>query len=956
MDLNRENKSNYHNLLKKRGQLLDHIQELEAELSELYKQLDDLDAEIEAAKVPAISLTVEERVELFRSLFRGREDVFARRWFSKKSGKSGYQPVCVNEWRSHLCNKKAYKCAECPNRQFSPLSYHDYYRHLEGKDPFGEDVIGCYVIREDNTCNFLCADFDDKNCKHGYQADVLAYVAVCHEWDVPCHIERSRSGNGAHVWVFFEKAIPAIKARILGNAILTEAMDRDGRISLKSYDRFFPNQDYLPEGGFGNLVALPLQGKARREGNSVFVNEQFEPISDQWGYLFYAKKISEDKIDEILSRASGLKSLGALSKTSESKPWEMPVAPKISSMDFGNEIVITRSNMLYIPLAQLPAKVLNHLKRMASFKNPEFYQRQAMRLSTYNIPRIICCADITEEYLALPRGCEEAISDFFNNKGARFKFIDETNAGTPINVIFNGRLRDDQVDAVALLSQHSNGVLSATTAFGKTVAAIGLIAQLKVNTLILVHTKALLDQWKEKFDEFLVINHEQDEQPNGRGRRKKWSPVGTLSSQSDSLHGIIDIALIQSCINDNEVKPYLRNYGMVIVDECHHVSAFSFEQVLKATNAARVYGLTATPIRKDGHQPIIFMQCGPIRYTADTEHQMQSQSFERILMPRFTSFRLTTYDNPSYNSIAQALSVDEYRNNLIVKDVCYVVKQGRSPIVLTNLTAHVETLAHLLRTSCKNVITLVGSESAKEKRLKQEQLQAIAPSEPLVIVATGKYVGEGFDYPRLDTLFLALPVSWKGIVAQYAGRLHRDFYSKDEVRIYDYIDIHIPMCETMYNRRIKGYANVGYKLKANDGLFAETAESSNIYNGQSFVSSFVADMVKAKRSIIISCPKVKWSRQALIPRRLTDLFLQGIKISVYTREQNEHTAQLEQNGIDVIECPNLTLNCAIIDRARIWYGDVRILGYHSEENIIITFHNPEVATSLIEQLSNYRLK
>lgn len=943
-------KPNYTELLKERQQLSKRIQEAETELSELRKRLENLDAEIEVVKVQSVSLSLEEKVDLFSSLFCGREDVFARRWFSKASGKSGYQPVCVKEWRPQLCNKKKYRCSECPNRQFSPISYNDYYRHLEGKDPLGRDVIGCYVIKEDNTCHFLCADFDDKNCEHGYKSDVLAFVAVCDDWDVPCHIERSRSGNGAHVWIFFEQEIPAVKARKLGNAILTEAMNRDGRISLKSYDRFLPNQDYLPEGGFGNLIALPLQGRARREGNSVFVNEQFEPYPDQWGYLFYAKKISEYRIDEILSRTLGMQSLGALSKTSESKPWEMPIAQLITSLDFANEIIVTRSNMLYIPLAQLKAKVLNHLKRMASFKNPEFYSRQAMRLSTYNTPRIICCADITDEYLALPRGCEDAVRDFFNLKGVQFKFVDKTNHGTPIDVVFKGDLHKDQTEAVAHLSQHCNGVLSATTAFGKTVATIGLIAQNKANTLILVHTKTLLDLWVERISEFLSIKYEQEQQQKGRGRRKKWSPIGILSSQINTLHGIIDIALIQSCISDNETKPFLQNYGMVIVDECHHVSAFSFEQVLKATNAARVYGLTATPIRKDGHQPIIFMQCGPIRYNATADHQMQSQSFERILMPRFTSFRLTGDDKPSYNMIARALSEDECRNNLIVKDVCDAVNCARSPIVLTSLTAHVETLAQLIRFHCKNVITLVGSESGKEKRHKQELLQSIPASEPIVLVATGKYVGEGFDCPRLDTLFLASPVSWKGIVAQYAGRLHRDFDGKNEVRIYDYIDMHIPMCETMYNRRLKGYAAVGYKLKANDGLFAETAISSFIYNGQNFEIPFISDMAKVKRTIIITCPKIKWGRKALIPHRLLDLISKGINISIYTREQNEQTVLMQQNGINIILRPNLTLNSAIIDRSRIWYGDVRILGYHSEENNIITFHGPEVATSLIEQL------
>lgn len=944
-------KKSYNELLKERKQLLVRIQELEAELCELRKQLDDLDAEIEAAKVPAVSLSLEEKVELFRSIFKGREDVFARRWFSRKTGKSGYQPVCKNEWRVHLCNKKSYHCTECPNRKFSPISYHDYYRHLEGKDPYGEDVIGCYVIKEDNTCHFLCADFDDKNCEHGYQGDVLAFVSVCHEWNVPGHIERSRSGNGAHVWIFFEQAIPAVKARKLGNAILSEAMNRDGRISLKSYDRFFPNQDYMPEGGFGNLVALPLQGKARCEGNSVFVNERFEPYIDQWSYLLNINKISEIDVDDILSKTIGMQSLGSLSKTSESKPWEMPIAPQISPTDFDDEIIIIRLNMLYIPLAQLPAKVLNHLKRMASFKNPEYYSRQAMRLSTYNTPRIICCADITEDCLALPRGCEEAVRDFFLEKGAQVTFVDKTNHGTPIDVEFNGTLLNDQAEAVALLSQHKNGVLSATTAFGKTVAAIGLIVQLKVNTLILVHTKALLDQWGQRLGEFLIINHEQEVQYKGRGRRKRWSPVGTLNSQVNTMHGIIDIALIQSCISDNEIKTFLRNYGMVIVDECHHVSAVNFEQVLKATNAGRVYGLTATPIRKDGHQPIIFMQCGPIRYIADAEHQMKSQSFDRILVPRFTSFRFSIDDKISFNKIALALSEDEYRNQLIVRDVCEAVKCGRSPILLTSLTAHVETLAQLLHPLCKNVITLIGSESAKEKRLKQKQLQALTPIEPLVIVATGKYVGEGFDYPRLDTLFLALPVSWKGIIAQYAGRLHRDFDGKKDVKIYDYIDINVPMCETMYNRRLKGYAAVGYSIQAGEGLFAESDLNNIIYNGRNFVSSFVADIAKAKRSIIISCPKVKWSRIALIPHRLIDLVTQGLNITIYTQEQNDHTVFLQQHGISVVERPNLTLKCAIIDRTRLWYGDVRILGYHSEENNIINFNNSEVATSLIEQLN-----
>ena len=342
-----------------------------------------------------------------------------------------------------------------------------------------------------------------------------------------------------------------------------------------------------------------------------------------------------------------------------------------------------------------------------------------------------------------------------------------------------------------------------------------MIAERKVNTLILVHTKALLDQWKSRLEEFLQIDFTEDNRFKKRGRKKDFSPFGTLDSKGNSLHGKIDIALMQSCLEDSEVKPFVRDYGMLIVDECHHASAVNFERILKYANARYVYGLTATAIRKDGHQPIIFMQCGPIRYSADAKVQMASQSFTRLLVPRFTSYRELTDEKSNYVRMVQNMSEDENRNRLITDDVCEALKEGRSPIVLTNLTAHVETLAKALTPHCKHVITLVGSKSAKEKRQKMEYLQNLPSSEPLVIVATGKYVGEGFDYPRLDSLFLALPISWKGIIAQYSGRLHREYPGKKEVRIYDYIDIRVPMCDVMYKRRLRGYASVGYQIKSN---------------------------------------------------------------------------------------------------------------------------------------------
>ncbi len=283
---------------------------------------------------PMPKLSLEEKVALFRSLFLGREDVFARRWYSPKTGKSGYQPVCTREWNPVYCDKKKYKCAECPNRKFQPLGYSDIYSHLEGKDPNCKDVIGTYAILPDNTCRFLCCDFDDKSCEHGYKDDVMAYIEVCREWEIPAYIERSRSGNGVHVWILFSEPIKAQTARRLGNTVLTAAMEREGRMSFKSYDRFFPNQDFLPEGGFGNLVALPLQGQARKNGNSVFVDDDFNPYPEQWAYLQGMQRISSVQVDSALALYGCREPLGPLSKTSESAPWERPDAKITVREDF----------------------------------------------------------------------------------------------------------------------------------------------------------------------------------------------------------------------------------------------------------------------------------------------------------------------------------------------------------------------------------------------------------------------------------------------------------------------------------------------------------------------------------------------------------------------------------------------------------------------------------------------
>lgn len=907
--------------------------------------------------VPTITLSIDERIRLFQSLFKGREDVFARRWFSKTTGKSGYQPVCINEWKQGICDKKKYRCVICPNRNFAPLTTQDMYRHLEGKDEYCCDVVGLYAIMQDNNCAFLCADFDDKNCKYGYKEDVLAYVGVCREWLIPYAIERSRSGNGAHVWIFFEAPLPASKARRLGNAILTEAMTRNGQMSFNSYDRFFPNQDYLPEGGFGNLVALPLQGQARRKENSVFVDNDFLVYKDQWTFLYNLKKIQESTIDQLL-RLHYQEELGKLSMSSEHKPWVTPLPQNITQEDFHAKVEIIKADKLYIPLKAVSAKVLNHLKRIAAFKNPEFYSKQALRLSTYAIPRIISCFDITNEYLAMPRGCEDATRSFLNDNAVTYTITDKTNHGNKISVSFQGEEREEQLEAINALLPYTNGILHATTAFGKTVTAAAIIARKKVNTLILVHSKALLKQWHDRLTEFLNIDYPKHEEKNKRGRRKVFSPIGCFDSSGNTLHGIIDIALIQSCLDEDGVKPFVQDYGMVIVDECHHVSSITFEQVLMSIKAHTIYGLTATPIRKDGHQPIIFMQCGPIRFTTDAKSQIAQQSFDRFLIPRFTSYNSILEDRLSIANLYKYLSEDEIRNNLIVEDICKAVNTGRTSIILTNRTAHVSVLAEKLKATIKNVISLTGAGTTREKREAMQRLQNIPDSEQLVIVATGKYVGEGFDYPRLDTLFLALPISWEGLLTQYAGRLHREYEGKKDVRIYDYIDIHEPICDSMYRKRLKGYAAIGYKTinTAQPTLFdhindiSSSIAENQIFNGLTFYRPYTSDLTKAKRSIVISSPKLYRTEQNPLVTLLKEFAQQGIEILITTAAENEQTVFIQSKGLSVKVKPKLSLYTTIIDKEVVWYGSINTLGYASKDDNMIKVTDIYLANELIEMI------
>ncbi|MDP3432313.1 MAG: DEAD/DEAH box helicase family protein, partial [Bacteroidota bacterium] len=611
-----------------------------------------------------------EKIKLYMSLFKGRDDVFAKRWENNKKGTAGYSPACGNEWKPTICQKPKISCAECKNKDYLPLNESVVDDHLRGKNNL---VAGIYPLLTNETCYFLAIDFDDE----GWEKDITILRKICSELDIPLAVERSRSGNGAHAWFFFENPITSMRARKFGSAMLTYAMNQRHEIQFKSYDRLFPNQDTMPKGGFGNLIALPLQKAARKNGNSVFIDDRFQPYEDQWALLASIKKLTESDIEFLMSKLCQGNELGVLKidDEEEPRPWKT-VAAKLKMQDFPQKLIIVKANMLFISKAGLSQKALNHLKRLAAFRNPEFYKAQAMRLPTFNKPRIISCSEETADYLCLPRGCEADINILSEELKLEVFRIDKTNNGKTIDVAFCGILRDEQPLALSKLLEHENGILCGTTAFGKTIAAIKLIAERKVNTLILVNIISLLTQWKEKISEFLIINETlpPTEKSERRKTNKKRSIIGMLGGGKNSLNGILDIAVMQSISRDGEVKELVKDYGMVIVDECHHVSAFSFELILKNVNAKYVYGLTATPSRKDGHHPIITMQCGPIRYRDDAKKQAEKRPFDHFLIPRFTSFKVP----PRWEKEEKDISItelyaeivsNEIRNQLILDDV-----------------------------------------------------------------------------------------------------------------------------------------------------------------------------------------------------------------------------------------------------------------------------------------------
>ncbi len=739
------------------------------------------------------------RIALFRSLFRGREDVYAGRW-ENPDGRHGYSPTAVKDWKAiNASRPEDRKKVDQKTRKFLPLTDAVIENHL-----FGKETVGIYPLLQDETCWFLAVDFDKKT----WADDSREFVDTCRELRVPAVLERSRSGHGAHAWIFFENALPASTARKLGCAILTRTMERRHQLGLDSYDRLFPNQDTMPKGGFGNLIALPLQFAPRRSGNSVFVDTDLHPFPDQWEFLSTIRRMPAIAAEEIIADAQRSGDLiGVRISVTDDEyaqdPWTLPPSRKRMERPIEGPlpemVQIIRSNLLYVEKQGLPPAMLNRLLRLSAFQNPEFYKAQAMRLPTYAKPRVIACGQDFPKHIALPRGCLTEVLALLRAHHIQPGVRDERVCGVPIEVEFNGQLRPTQEEAVNGITGHDEGILCAPTAFGKTAVAAWLVAKRQVSTLILVHRQQLLDQWQERLAMFLSM---------------PANSIGHIGGGKMHRTGCVDVAVIQSLYQKDGVKDFVAEYGQVIVDECHHISAFTFEQVMRQVKARFVLGLTATPTRKDGHHPIIYMQCGPARFSMSAKAMTETNPFNHRVIPRHTDFQVSpSLAELTIQDVYAALSKDASRNDLIADDIVDAVKLGRSPLLLTGRTEHLQYFVTRLSGAVKHLFVLKGGMGKKQRRQIAEAMVAVPEAESRVILATGSYIGEGFDDARLDTLFLAMPISWKGTLQQYVGRLHRLHDNKRVVQVYDYVDNAVPMLARMYERRLKGYSAIGYTIE-----------------------------------------------------------------------------------------------------------------------------------------------
>ena len=911
----------------------------------------------------------------FFSMFWGRQDVYAKRSVNKKTGKAAYYPQCNNFW-TNVCHKKikdGINCKNCKNRSYKTITKKDILNHLQGNAYNASDVIGVYPLLSNGTCRFMVFDFDnhDKdaeekdfaNSDDTWVEEVESMREICVLNGIEPLVERSRSGRGAHVWIFFDKPIAASFVRKFGFALLDKGAEQINLKSFKYYDRMLPAQDSLPEdSAVGNLIALPLQGKALQDGNSAFIDGNWNAYPNQWETLFNKPRLSQEFLEEKIKEWSNtIDDIAANAAESDrEKPWNR--MQHFNKNDVEGKLHIILANGIYVDNTNLNAAMQNRIRRMAAFSNPVFYKNQAIGTSNYDTARWIYLGkDHLSGYIQIPRGLQDELWENIKQADIDYEMEDERQQGRKINVDFKGELRPEQDKALKELIRYDNGILHAATAFGKTVVSSAIIAQKKINTLIILESSALIEQWKEALEKFLNINEGLPTYETKTGRvRKRKSLIGTLQGAHDSMTGIIDIAMAGSLCKKGKYHKMMNEYGLVLIDECHHSASETIANVLKEVKAKYVYGVTATPKRGDGLEKINYMLIGPIRYSYTAKEKAKEQGIQHLVYPRFTRTvppRGVITDKMHPNEAYEIIHNNDVRDEQIIEDVKNCVAAGRTPVVLSRYKDHSEKFYERLKGYADHVFLMTGNNSKKEHRKILEQMHQVDKNESLILIATGSLVGEGFDFPRLDTLFMATPVSFRGVVEQYAGRLNRDYAGKENVIIYDYVDNHIPMFNNMYMKRLKAYKQIGYEF--GDGLQTVKQTVNAIYDGNNYSENYHKDLFDSNKNIIISSPVISGSKVYELINMLKEKQMSGVQVTIVTWTPDSYGfgdaaywMQLHEDmrraGFYIRTVEEYCDRFAVIDQEVVWYGNINLLAKDKVDDSIMRVRSKGIAGELME--------
>ena len=911
----------------------------------------------------------------FFSMFWGRQDVYAKRSVNKETGKAAYYPQCNNFW-TNVCHKKikdGINCKDCKNRSYKTITKKDILNHLQGNAYNASDVIGVYPLLSNGTCRFMVFDFDnhDKdaeekdfaNSDDTWVEEVESMREICVLNGIEPLVERSRSGRGAHVWIFFDKPIDASFVRKFGFALLDKGAEQINLKSFKYYDRMLPAQDSLPEdSAVGNLIALPLQGKALQDGNSAFIDGNWNAYPNQWETLFNKPRLSQEFLEEKIKEWSNIiDDIAANAAESDrEKPWNR--MQHFNKNDVEGKLHIILANGIYVDNTNLNAAMQNRIRRMAAISNPVFYKNQAIGTSNYDTARWIYLGkDHLSGYIQIPRGLQDELWENIKQADIDYEMEDERQQGRKINVDFKGELRPEQDKALKELIKYDNGILHAATAFGKTVVSSAIIAQKKINTLIILESSALIEQWKEALEKFLNINEGLPTYETKTGRvRKRKSLIGTLQGAHDSMTGIIDIAMAGSLCKKGKYHKMMNEYGLVLIDECHHSASETIANVLKEVKAKYVYGVTATPKRGDGLEKINYMLIGPIRYSYTAKEKAKEQGIQHLVYPRFTRTvppRGVITDKMHPNEAYEIIHNNDVRDEQIIEDVKNCVAAGRTPVVLSRYKDHSEKFYERLKSYADHVFLMTGNNSKKEHRKILEQMHQVDKNESLILIATGSLVGEGFDFPRLDTLFMATPVSFRGVVEQYAGRLNRDYAGKENVIIYDYVDNHIPMFNNMYMKRLKAYKQIGYEF--GDGLQTVKQTVNAIYDGNNYSENYHKDLLDSNKNIIISSPVISGSKVYELINMLKEKQMSGVQVTIVTWTPDSYGfgdaaywMQLHEDmrraGFYIRTVEEYCDRFAVIDQEVVWYGNINLLAKDKVDDSIMRVRSKGIAGELME--------